>query len=856
MPYAPAERGTQVAPGSAVAQSDSVLQVAVTSNAARESSFRLWWHELRTAFRGVIRSPRYSVPALLSLALSIGAATAVFSLFSAQVLRPLPFPREDELVQVGLTGVGGWGEGRVDRVSPRFFKDLEQLDTVFASLAVSRYSGGRMTGAGDAQSLALQLTSLDFFDTLGAQAMQGRTYSAQGPAPDGLDVIVLRHGFWREALGGAPIVGKTVLIDDVPKTVIGIIPDDQAIPNWGMVWMPEPLPEVRSHFAFFLNHAIGRLQPGVSLELGRERLSALSAAQQIKAETGSLITGTLTSLREIFVGAQRSTVALMLAAVLAFLLLACANVAALLGTRASVRQHEYAVRTALGASRWSLGRQSALEALILVVAGGLLGLWPALLLMEHANQEYLDFLGNTPARLDARVTLAFVLLLLVAAATAALVPVLYTRRVQPMDALRGAGKSSQSRRARRMRELLVALQVAATLALLVNAGLLVRSVRALLAVDAGVDYDGVVIGTVLTPTAPRGEGAEGWERQRVEVQAIVRRVLERLRQLPEVSHACVAGDLPFDFLRNTQMMEGEPGAQRPAAPAHPHWFSPGCFETLGTRLLSGRAFTAQDTMTPPRAIVNRAFAEQLLGVSDALGQRFRFAAPPDLRGDWQAPWIEIIGMSEDALELDLTVKAEPAAYFPMLANPLGMASETSARFAVAVKTRGDTEPLLAAVPRAIAEVTHDAPVADMGTLIDFVGHTFRERTALQRVLSAFGISAIVLAAIGLFGVTAYAVAERSAEIGIRRALGASRRAILMMILRETFVVILLGGVLGVVLCWIARRFLEAFLFGVSPGDPVTYAVVVLGIALTALLAALLPARTAAAISPSRALTGR
>jgi hypothetical protein len=191
----------------------------------------------------VLQSPRYSVPALLSLALSIGGATGVFSVFSAQVLRPLPFPREDELVQVGLVGVIG---------------EFRELDSVFDSLATLRYSGGRMTGAGDSKSLALQLTSLDFFDTLGVQAEAGRTFTARGPAPDGLDSLALRHGFWIEAFGGEPMVGKTVLVDDVPKTVIGIIPTIKPSPVGGAAWVPVQPPQNPSRFSFFINQTIGR----------------------------------------------------------------------------------------------------------------------------------------------------------------------------------------------------------------------------------------------------------------------------------------------------------------------------------------------------------------------------------------------------------------------------------------------------------------------------------------------------------------------------------------------------------------------------------------------------------------------
>jgi predicted permease len=858
----PAARGTCVAVRGSVIDLPSERAVSRASDQPASSRSGLLVHELASALRGLVRSPRYSLPALLSLALGIGACTAVFSAFSAMLLRPLPFAHEDELVQVGLQGGTGWSQGLANTMSPAFAEDYRKLDTLFESLSVLRFTGGRMTGAADAQQVALLQTSLDFFDTLGTSPEQGRTYTAKGNAPDGFEGVVLRHGFWITAFGGEPVVGKTVLVDDVPKTVLGILPDDQAIPSWGMMWMPEPTPQVESRFWLMINLAVGRLKPGMPLELARERLHALSAAQGVRDDAGSLITGTITPLRETFVGEQRGLISLMFAAVLTFLLLACANVAALLATRASVRRHEYALRAALGASRVSLARQSVFEGLILVVLGGAVALWPATLFMSYVNEEYLDLLGNTPARLDWLVLVAFAGLLLLAAAVAALAPALYTRRVQPMDALRGEGRSSASRRARRARELLVALQIAATLALLVNAGLLVRSVRTLLAVDKGIDPEGVVIGSVMARTAPRGEGRDGFRAQRDEAERAARRVLERTHSLPGVTAACVATDVPFDFNDNIEMFEGEGGA-RGAVLAHPHWIGPGCFTTFGTRLLSGRDFSLDAGADQsdsgegiPVAIVNRAFARQVLGVEDAVGRRLRFAMPPDLQQHESPPWIPIVGMSEDALEMDLSKVAEPAVYLPFLVNPLRFSSSTSVSFRVAAKAQGGTEPLLATLPRALGTVLSESPVYDFGSLNDYIEHTFRQRRALERVLSAFGVSALLLGAIGLFGVTAYSVAERTSELGIRRALGASRGAILRLVLRETGAVIALGMLFGLMLSQLARDVLQGFLFGVSPNDPLTHALVCLGIPLVALLAAIGPARAAAAISPSRALTGR
>jgi putative ABC transport system permease protein len=328
-------------------------------------------------------------------------------------------------------------------------------------------------------------------------------------------------------------------------------------------------------------------------------------------------------LRETLVEAQRGPLALVLTAVLAFLLLACANLAALLGTRASVRQREYAVRLALGASRWALSRQSPFEAGLLVLVGGGLGLALAVPCMDLGTGEYYrDLLGNTPPRLDWRVLLAFLGLLSISAAAGTLGPALQNRRLQPMDALRGEGRSSQSRRARRSRELLVAVQVAASLT--PDAGLLARSIRALLAIDPGFRSDGVVTAKVLAPTLRRGPGVEGWVSQREDAARRMRSTFERLKQLPELRSVCLATDLPVDYITDGGPVEGEAAT----GAVYVHWVSPDCFAALGIRLLSGRDFTTQDGLTPLRAIVNRSFARRLLGVEDAVGHHLRGAVPP------------------------------------------------------------------------------------------------------------------------------------------------------------------------------------------------------------------------------------
>jgi putative ABC transport system permease protein len=821
---------------------------------AREPWFSLWGYECWAAWLGLWHSPRYSLPALLSVALSVGAGTAVFSVFSARVLRPLPFAQEEELVQLSLEREDG--SGRPNRVSAPFAEDFRALGSVFASVALQRAEWGYLTAGGEAKTFSMFGTSFDYFDTLRVQAEIGRVYTARGPQRDGTEGVVIRHGYWLSAFGGEPLIGKKLIVNGEPKVVLGILADDQALPSSADMWTPNPRSISQGgRFQSLALSAIARLVPGVSVEQAQARLRQLALESPLRDETGMLVMGRVTPLREGLVGAQRGSVTVMAAAVLAFALLACANFALLLATRASVRHREYAVRAALGANRWALVRQSAFEAAILVVIGAAVGLAGALGLIRLIVREYSALLANTPPRLDARVLAGLFVLLVVTAGAGTLVPALQTRRVQPMDALRAQARSSAGPRARRVRELLVAIQVALTLALLVNAGLLVRSIQSLLAIDPGFRSDGVTIAYVVTPAdRPLDEGDAGWAIRVEDTKRKAHLLYEHLRELPDVQAVCVTTELPFDPIHESRFFTPEGGPERPAQLAHTHWVSPGCFAALGIPLLSGRDFTQNDGTLPIRAIVNRAFAKDVLGVQDAVGRRFQMLPSSQPQRRPQAPSVEVVGMVGDALEVDLAQGTAPAVYWPLFGQSSASGNKVAVALALAVRSAGAPDPILAALPETVGELLPNSAFSYVQPLQDWVDASFRERIALERVLVVFGVSALTLAMIGLFGVTAYTVTERSAEIGIRRALGASRGQILAMVLGETGAVVAVGILLGIGLSWLLRSFVESLLYGVTALDPFTHGAVCLGILVIASCAALLPARAAAAVSPSRALS--
>jgi len=526
-----------------------------------------------------------------------------------------------------------------------------------------------------------------------------------------------------------------------------------------------------------------------------------------------------------------------------------------LATRATARAHEWSVRRALGSSAWQLAKRSGLDAGLLGLFGAALGLLLARAGVALANDQYGESLGNTPARLDARVLVAYGLATALCALAGALAPVLSLRRVQPADALRGEGRTTDTRRARRVREGLLVLQVAITTALLLGAGLLARSVSALLAVDPGFSRDEVVTANVMLPFEPPPESIEPAARQEMfeERHAVVmgkaRAALERLRRLDGVSSATVTIDVPFDWHTWPARLDLPPAAPQREVMAVAHYVGPGFFETLGVPLLSGSDFGAKFDEAGDVAVVSRSFT-RALGVRDAVGQRFRWIPPVGAPGP--DDWVRIIGMVDDTLETDLTAPAPIHVYYPFSRGALSVAGPSAAGFTLAVRS-ADPDRLLSELPPALSSVLPGAPLHPLQRLSDWVDKSFWQRTALSRVLSVLALAAVVLSAIGLFGVTSFAVTQRFGELAIRRALGATRRAVIGHVLGEIALIAGAGVALGGLLAWFARQLLAAFLFGVGALDPVTYGGVCLGVALVSTLAALGPALAASRVSPARAL---
>ncbi|HEY2515673.1 MAG TPA: ADOP family duplicated permease [Polyangiaceae bacterium] len=828
------------------------------SEPKKEPLLQVWLADTIHAARALLATPRYSLPALLSLVLGIAASTAVFAVFNAIVLRPLPFPNEDALVDVRLGGVTADDDGTGTDLSYTYYSEFKDLKNVFASVSGYTRGGVTITGSGDARHASAGKVTPEFFDTLLADAEVGRTFTAKGASPDPAGVAVLSHSYWKSSFGGAPVTGTTIVVDGKPKTVVGVISDDRSLPANVDLWTPiQVSDEERSERFRLLFGAVGRLNPGTSVETARQILRAAGAAQNMRSPDGTLVYGTVSPLRDSLVGDKRTSATLMLIAVGAFLLLACANVASLLTTRASVRARELAIRAAIGAGPATLARENGLEAVVLTVVGGGLGLLASAGFVEFANRVLSSELEYTPARLDANVLLAFGALAAISTLIVGIAPTVHALHVRPMDSLRAEGRSSSSRGARRFREVLVALQVAITLALMVGAALLIRSVQELGAVRPGFDPHAVAA-RVLFPDA-RKESPE----RRV---AFAREVLDRASHLPGVTGAAIASDVPFGNGQMALGLQMEPKAPKENVVAGLRLIGPGYFEAMGIPLLSGRGFQSGDAAKGVhRVVVNRAFAMQVVGTLNAVGHQLSYReheeVPEAEQGAEGAPkrqgaqiWYDIVGVADDSLEDSVTKGAEPLVYANI--ESLAAMSLMESGVAVVARSSGDGDALLGALATVARSVDRDAAVYDVDTLGNMVQRSYRQRSSLEALLGAFALASIILAAIGLFGVTSYAVAERSGEIGIRRALGATRGTIIGMILGETGVIVGFGALAGLACAWSMRTLLASFVYGVGTTDPVVYLAVALGIGVVAMLAALAPARAAASVTPSRALEVR
>lgn len=802
------------------------------------------------AWRMLWKDRGISFIALLTLALGIGANTSIFSVVNAVLLKPLPYRDPERLVLV---------KERIPKLIatpismpapdiPRF----ERENQTFEGVAGYKAELQDLSAPGEGRRIHSVRATANLFPLLGVSPLLGRTFTPQEDAPD-QRVTVLSYGFWQSAFAGdRGVIGRTVTLDRKNYTIIGVMPKVFQFPPRGMdfggagdLWVPmgftkEELAAKGDNFDY---SAIARLKPGITAERAGADVSAI--AQRIQAEFPAEIRkefqlqALVQPLREEVVKNSRFLLLVLLVAVGLVLLIACTNIANLLLARASGRKREMAIRAALGANRWRLMRQSLAECLMLSLAGGALGLaaaaWGTDVLVAAIPQTIpsVELVG-----VDRGVLLFTLALSIFTGMLFGIAPAFSAARADVNDALKEGGRSAMSGRGRsRLSALLVAGEVALSMLLLIGAGLLIRSFLNLRAVDEGFQPDRVLAMTVEVPWAQYSKPADR--------QNFYRELLSRLQAIPGVQSASVSTSMP---LRGRSMRIFAPrgtteiSAQKPPV-TRDHAISEDYLQTVGIALRKGRTFTADDREGTERvAMVNETLARRHYPGQDPIGQYLKFAPPQG-----ESPWVKIVGMVADVKLDGPDSEVTEQTYTPVRQNP-GFTPSF-----VALRTTGDPASLAVPARMAVRSLDPQQAVTDVAPMRSLVERSTAPQQFNMAVFGVFGAASLLLASIGIFGVMAQAVTQRTHEIGVRMALGADRRDVLRMVLGRGLAIVLVGAGVGLGAALLLSRMMESLLFGVTARDALTFGAVPVVLATVALFAAWLPARRATKVDPIIAL---
>jgi putative ABC transport system permease protein len=803
------------------------------------------WRDVRFAARTLVKSPGFTVVAVATLALGIGANTAIFSVIHAILLRPLPYPQADRLVF--LTE---WSE-QVPEMSFSIanLKDVRDQNTVFESLV--GYNGQNFvlsgTGAagstGEAERVNGRQVTSGMFATLGKQPILGRAFTAEEEKAGAPGVVLLGEGFWERRFGrDAGVVGKTLVLGGESFTVIGVMPEAMHA-SWRNTEVFTPLLRLEDRIGGENNrgnhpgiYVVGRMKPGVEVEHARSDVKTIAARLAERyPNSNARQSMTVEPLHEAVVGDMRPALMLLLGAVGFVLLIACANVANLLLARAADRQREIAVRLALGARRSRVLRQLLTESVLLSLVGALAGV-----LVGYLGLEALlaSLPGNVPradeVRIDVVVLAVTALLGGLAGLAVGIVPAWRALSTKLHAPLKEAGRGSVGPGQHRVRNALVIAEVSMALVLLVGAGLMLRSFYRVLHADAGFRSEGTVIANVALPQSTHGEHPQR--------AALFERVLAELEAQPGVKAA--AATLPLlGGWQSGFSVEGKPEpppGQRPSADIAR--VSPDYFSVMGIRVLAGRVFEERDREESPRVcIVDESFAKTHWPGESPLGKRVKFGALADPK----SPWMEVVGQVGHVKNYGVDEESRVELYLPYMQSSAG-------GFTLLVRAEGAgvaADAMRAAMRAASPEI----PLYQVRPLDELVAERSAERRLAAQLISVFATVALVLAAVGIYGVMSYAVAQRTQEIGIRMALGAGQESITQMVLRNGATLAIAGVLIGLVAAFLLARLISSLLFQTSASDPPTFGVVPLLLLAVALLASYLPARRAARVDPMVAL---
>jgi predicted permease len=814
----------------------------------------MWMHSLLQDFRFAIRqlrkNPGFALTTILTLALGIGATTAMFSLINGVLLRPLPFPEPDRLMMIAPLDESAVKTGIPSSISYPDFFDWRARNRSFDAMASYRHDRRTLTGSGMPQNLESQTVSSEFFRVLGVNPMLGRGFVMEDEKA-GTHVAVLSDALWQSTFGGdKSIVGRNITLDNTSYTVIGIAPPGFLFPMFGAapsVWTSladdrndakEPLTSQRGAEMLLL---VARLKPGVSIAQATADVSliARNLSEQYPDTNKRMPSATVVPELENLVGDTRSALRVLFAAVMFLLLIACANVAGLMLTRASRRRSEIAVRSAMGASRVQIIRQVLVESVLLAICGGALGVIFSVLLLN----TILRFVPQQLPRLHQVAVDGWVLAFaagvsIVTGVLFGALPAWRMSRLDPSTALReGTRTMTTGRGQHRTHNILVVAETAIGLVLLVGAGLLIRSFIRVLNVDPGFDPHHVLTVSLELPDNQYPQ------LKRVQFQE---ELLSRLAALPGVESASSGYPIPLSQ-HNIGIgfsIEGRPTAKgdEPAAPVT--IVTPGFFRTMRIPVIAGRDFLAtDDSKAQAVVIVDQAFANQYFPGENPVGKRIK----PGLGdGITEEPVREIIGVVGSVKRKGITTETEAQFYLPLkqaiILTP-----------ALVVRTSGDPLAMLGPIRDQVGQMDSNVPLYRVSTLEDYVALSAAQPRFQTVLIAFFAAMALLLSAIGLYAVLAYMVAQRTLEIGLRLALGAQRESVVGLILRRGLLLAAMGLAIGIVASMVLTRFLAEMLYGVKPLDPLTFVAVSAVLMMVSLIASSAPAYRAARLDPMKTL---
>jgi predicted permease len=798
------------------------------------------WQDLRYGVRMLLKNPSFTLIAVLTLALGIGANTAIFSVVNSALLRPLPYPDSEQLMTI-------WEDHRArngpvnEWTSPPGFEDWRDQAKSFDHVVALQDWGPTLTGQGEPERLSGAQVSHDTFTMLGVAPALGRSFRPEEDQRGAESVVIISHGLWRKSFGADPsLVGRRISLNGESCVVIGVMPAGFKFPiiAGADIWRPiQPVLNTRCRRGCITIRVMARLKPEATAAQARAELNAIAARiEQQFPDTNTKVGVTLVALREFLVGPVKTQMLALLVAVGFVLLIACANVANLLLARSATREKEIAIRASLGAGRWRIARQLLSESLLLAAIGGamgaLLAYWLVNLLVSFSPQgtPRLDEIGVDGRALGYAMAVTVLTGLLFGSA-----PVWQLFKADLNQSLRDGGKGLQAAQSgRRALSALVVAETALALMLLVGAGLLIRSFIRLQRVDPGFNPRNVLTATVALPQAVYPE--------RNQIAPFYSQLLERVRTLPGVQSAAAVSSLPLAGFDSDAgfVIEGRPALQPDQRPVA--WISsvsPGYFRTMGMRLIAGREFTERDNENEPKVvIISEATARRHFPNEDPIGKRIGNGRPDG--------WREIVGVTADVKHFGLKQDARVSMFFPDRQQP-------ARQVFIVVRTAADPLSLSSALRGAVAAMDRNLAVSNISAMEKITAESIGQERFTLLLLGLFSTLALLLAVAGIYGVMSYAVAQRTHEIGIRVALGAQTRDVLKLVVTQGMALVLAGVGIGLASALALTRFIRGLLFGVSATDPMTFAGVAALLALVALVACYVPARRASKVDPMVAL---